>query len=367
VAAPQPPSAYQVPAGAKLVRTSAELQSALAGPSADIVLADGVYDSASPFTNANGHRVYAEHVGAAVLRAGFVLGGNFGSGGGVLRGLRFDVTTASKTLGGGIVHVWGPGAANSKILDCTFRGNRAIPYGLLVYAPSGVEARRLEFYGFTDVALRASNNVLVEFGGSTPKLAAISDIHVDGVTRPTPGASDGTAEAGLWIGHPVVDGVQRIRVRNVSWSGIETVNNSWQTTFSDLDIDMSGPSQAAGVGVYMEHYNHKNVFRNFRVVGAKVGFSAEWSDPSWGGKPGANYVTIQDGLVDAATSTLPGNQAGVYLDEGTAGTTVTNVRFLNQNWAGISAYKNTTWNFSGNDYSKLGPNAVPVRTQHISG
>jgi hypothetical protein len=130
---------------------------------------------------------------------------------------------------------------------------------------------------------------------------------------------------------------------------------------------MSGPWQAAGVGVYLEHYNHGNVFRNFRVAGAKVGFSAEWSDPGTGGKPGANNVTIRDGLVDAAGSTLPGNQAGVYLDEGTTGTTVTNVRFANQNWAGISAYKNVNWSFTANDYSKLGPKAVAVRTQHISG
>jgi hypothetical protein len=350
------------------VRTTAELQSALNAATQNIVLADGVYDSSAPFSNANSHRIYAEHVGGAVLRAGFVVGGNFNAGGGILRGLRFDVAAPSKTLGGGIVHIWGAGGANTQILDCTFRGNRAIPYGLLVYNPSGVVARRLEFYDFTDVALRASNNTLVSFGGTTPRLGAISDIHVDGVSRSKPGASNGTAEAGIWIGHPVVDGVQRVRIRNVSWSGLETVNNSWNTVFSDLDIDMSGPAQSAGVAVYMEHYNFHNVFSNFRVTGAKIGFAGEWADPAWGNQPGANFVTIRDGSVDAAKSTLPGNQAGIYLDEGTVGTIVRNVRFLNQNWAGISAYRNLgTLDLGENDFSQLAPNATSIRYAHISG
>ena len=367
-AAPAPPSPYQLPTPAAVVRTTAELQAALNGATKDIVLADGVYDSSTPFYNTNGHRIYAQNLGGAILRAGFVVGGNFGSGGGLLRGLRFDVSTASKTLGDGIVQVWGAGGASTKVLDCTFRGNRSIPYGLLVYNPSGFQARRLEFYDFTDVALRASNNTLVAYGGQTPKLTAISDIHVDGVSRPTPGSSHGTAEAGLWIGHPVTEGVRRVRIRNVSWAGLETVNNSWDTVFSDLDIDMSGPTQRAGVAVYMEHYNFNNTFENFTITGAKVGFTAEWADPATGGKPGANFVKIRNGSVDAAKSTLAGNQAGVYLDEGSHATSVKNVRFLNQNWAGIGAYRNSgTVDLEQNDFSKIKGTAKSIRFAHISG
>lgn len=368
VAAPSAPAAYSLPAGATYVRSTAEFLNALRQPTRDIVLADGAYDNPEPFYNTNDHRIYAERVGGAVLHAGIVMGGNFGAGGGLIRGVRFDVASPAKTLGGGIVHVWGRGGVNTQVLDCTFRGNRSIPYGLLVYNPSGVEARRLEFYGFTDVALRASNNTLIAYGGQTSRLAAISDILVDGVTRSVPGSSNGTAEAGLWIGHPVVQGVRRVKIRNVSWSGLETVNNSWETVFSDLDIDMSGPSQSAGVAVYMEHFNFYNVFENFRITGAKVGFAGEWADPSWGGKPGANYVTIREGSVDTAGSTLPGNQAGVYLDEGSHSTTVTNVRFLNQNWAGIGAYRNSgTAELARNDFSQIASTAAPIRYAHISG
>ncbi len=355
-----------VPVGATVVRSSAEFVAALAGSSKDIVLADGVYESSVPFTDANGSRVYAQNVGRAVLRAGLVLGGNFGAPTTVVRGVVFDVAQPSRVLGGGIVHVWGPGGANAQILDCVFRGNWAIPYGLLGLNRSGLVVKRSEFYSFTDVAVRLSNNSEVAYGGSTPVIETVEDVTIDGVSRSTPGSSGGTAEAGLWIGHPVRNGVHRIKVRNVSWSGIETVNNSWDTPFTDLDIDMGGARQARGVGVYMEHYSRKLVFERFLVVAAQVGFKAEWADPAWGGIAAAHNVVIRNGIIDAAGTTLPGNQAGVYLDEGTVSTTVTGVTFRNQNWAGISAYKNVGTNtFSGNTF-QLPAGAVQTSPNHYS-
>lgn len=365
VAAPQAPSPYAPPAGALYVRSSAELTGALAQSNRDIVLADGTYAKSGPFVNAGGNRLYAEHVGGALLTSGLVVGGNSAVAGSIVRGIIFDVSSAAATLQGSIVHVWGPGGVNAQILDCVFRGNRAVPYGIGAPNPQGLVAKRLRLLGFTDVAFRASNNQVVGYGAATPRINEISDIDVDGVSRSVPGSSNGTAEAGLWIGHPVTNGVRRVRVRNVSWSGIETVNNSWGTTFSDLDIDMSGPSQFAGVGVYMEHYNYYNVFTNFRIVGAKIGFTAEWADPSWGGKPGANYVTIRGGVVDALGSTLVGRQAGVYLDEGSNSTTVQDVVFRNQNWAGIGAYRNLGTNWFGENQYSLKPGAVQISTDHI--
>src|ERR687898_447097 len=91
VAAPQAPSSYALPAPHVYVRSSAELVSALQQSNRDIVLADGLYDHSGPFFNAGGNRVYAEHNGGAVLTAGFVVGGNSGVAGSVLRGLRFSV------------------------------------------------------------------------------------------------------------------------------------------------------------------------------------------------------------------------------------------------------------------------------------
>ena len=364
VTAPAPPSTYTIPAGALAVSTSSQLITALQGSNQNIVLADGTYDNASPFMNSN-NRLYAAHVGQAVLKAGLVLGGNFGSGGGLVQGLTFDVSDPNKTLGGGIVHIWGPGGVNSRVLDTTFRGNKTIPVGLLVYNPQGLVAQRDQFFGFTDVGLRASNNQPVAYGGSTPHIANISDIYVDGVTRATPGASNGTAEAGIWIGHPVDQGVQRLKIRNVSWSGLETVNNAWDTTYTDLDIDMSGPSQFAGVAVYMEHMTQHTAFRNFAIRGARVGFNGEWND-GVAGNAACHFVTIDSGRIDATGSTLAGRQAGVYLDEGSDSTTIRNVKFLNQNWAGIGMYKVIGSNtVTPNDFGGLRSGAVATSTDHI--
>ena len=365
VAGPTPPSAYALPTGAVWVHSAAELTTALAGPALDIVLTDGSYDQTAPFINSDGHRLYAEHLGGAVLRAGIVLGGNFGRNGAVLRGLAFDVSAASRAFGGGIVHVWGNSGTNAQILDCTFRGSWSIPVGLLAYNASGLRVQRSQFFSFSDVAVRLSDNQAVSYGSATPIIDSVQDILIDGVSRATPGSSNGTAEAGLWIGHPVRNGVHRVKVRNVAWSGIQTVNNAWDTTFDDLDVDMSGSHQAAGVGVYMEHYTRNVVFDRLNIAGVRVGFAGEWADPSWGGVAGAHNVTIRNGVIDSAGSTLSGRQAGVYLDEGTESTTVTGVMFKNQNWAGIGAYRVVGSNsFTPNTFA-MPPGSVQISTEHI--
>lgn len=366
-APPRAPSAYAVPAGAVRVTSAAELEAALASvPARDIVLADGRYETAGWFRNHEGHRLYAERPGGAVLASGLEIGANWGSGGAVVQGITFDVSDPGQTFHGALVHVWGPAGAGARVLDCVFRGNGAIAFGLLVYNPSGLVAERLAFTGFTDVALRASDNQAVPYGAATPRIASIADISVDGVSRPTPGASNGTAEAGLWIGHPVAAGVHRISVRDVSWSGIETVNNAWDTTFTDLDIDMSGPRSAAAVGIYLEHFNHRNVFERFRIAGAATGITAEWADPAWGGIAGAHETVIRNGEIDAAGASA-GKTFGVYLDEGTVSTTVTGVVFRNQSFAAIGAYKTAGTNrFEGNDTSGLAAGALPLSTEHWS-
>ena len=362
---PAPPTSYSIPAGAVVVSNSADLASALASStSQNIVLADGVYDNSAPFENANGHHLYAQHLGAAVLEAGLVMGSNYGAPGGSVQGVVFDVSDPAKVLGGGIVHVWGAGGAQSKVLDCVFRGNNVIDSGVLAYNPAGLVTQRLEFYGFTDVALRASNNQSVSYGAATPVINSISDIYVDGVSRAVPGASDGTGEAGVWVGHPVTNGVQRIKIRNAGWSGIETVNNSWNTVFSDLDIDMSGPNESAGVGIYLEHFNYHNTFQRFSIRGANTGINAEWADPSWGGVAASHLTTIEDGTIDA-TGVDNSRTVGVYLDEGTDSTVVTGVTFLDQRWAAIGAYKNVGANsFAGNDYSGLPSGVAQIRTDY---
>jgi hypothetical protein len=318
------------------VSSSRGLVTALAGTRRDIVLADGTYDSTAPFVNTHGSRLYAQHLGKAVLAAGLVVGGNFNKGGAVVRGIDFDVADPSKTLNGGEIESWGRAGANLQVLDCTFRGHGVVPVGLLASNPEGLVARRLVFSRFTDEGIRASNNLTVPYGTSTPTIDAISDIVVDRVSRPVPGSSNGTAEAGLFIGQPVANGVQRIRIRSASWSGIETANNSWNTTFSDLDIDLASRI-VSPIGIYLEHFSRNDVITNFEIRGARVGIAAEW-DEGLPGNGGAHDVRIKNGIIDA-TGSIDG-VAGVYLDAGTESTTITGVTFKNQSWAAIGTYRN---------------------------
>lgn len=364
VTPPAAPGSYSVPAGAVSVSTSAQLTSALAAGTPTIVLADGTYGGSTYFDDAGSSDIYAANPQGAVLTAGLVVGGNHSSGGAVIRGLAFDVTNSGATFQNSEVNIWGAAGEGTQVLDSTFDGNWKVGVGLLALNPDGLVAQRLQFSDFTDSGIRATNNQLASYGASVPTIKSITDISVDGVSRSTPGASNGTSEAGLWIGQPVADGVHRILIRNVSWSGIETCNNSWNTDFSDLDIDMSGSHAYAGVAVYLEHFSIGDTFESFSITGSKVGFNAEWNDGTPGNEAARND-TIANGTIDASGWNGGGHTAGIFLDEGTGSTTISGVTFENQNWAGIGAYKNSGTNsISGNTY-QLDPGAVSVSTGHL--
>ena len=128
------------------VSTSAQLVAALRRKKpTNIVIEPGTYENTKPFLNTRAHRVYARQRGRAVLKAGIVLGGNYSSGGAVLRGLSFDVRDASKTLHGGIIHVWGSAGANAQIVDCKLEGNWLIAYGVDARNPQGLVVERSSF------------------------------------------------------------------------------------------------------------------------------------------------------------------------------------------------------------------------------
>jgi hypothetical protein len=358
-----PPSAYTLPKRYVRVQNGEQLAAALARTRAtDIVLASGVYENARPFVNEHGHRIYSQKKLGAVLKAGITFGDNDGAGGGLVQGVRFDVSDPAK-VERGIIWTWGSAGSGTRILDCTFNGNRAIRIGVNAYSPGGLEAERLVFRNFLFAGLRATDNKKVSYGESTPRIETISDISVDTVADPSPGASNGRGEAGLQIGHPVENGVQRIRVRNASWMGVELFNNAWDTTYSDLDIDLTGPLQSRGVGVYLERFAYRNVFERFTLLGVKTGFNAEWADPDDGGVAASHFTTIRDGVIDAAGASLDRPSIGVFLDIGTESTTVTGVSFRNQTYAAIGTDENIGTNvFEGNDYSGLAPGAEQIRT-----
>lgn len=344
-----PPSSYAIPAGSVTVSDSAQLKAALATATKDIVVADGTYDSSSPFVNANGHRVYAQHLGGAVFKAGFVMGGNWGPGKGVLQGLAFDVSDTSKVLEGSIVHVWGTGAG-TQVLDTTFDGHSVISSGLLARQVEGLVVRRVVARNFRDWGVAVDPNV-ASYTPTTPPV--LEDIDSANVTWPVPRASNGTSEACVWVG--VTSTVRRIKARNCAWEGLWVGSGTRNSVFEDLDLN------DVGIGVYIEHFATNSTFRRIHA-GPNVdrGATCEWADPVWGSRAACTDNVFEYSYFDTRI-------LGVYLDEGTTRTTVRHSVFVNQLCGAIGDYAGVgnLWDTSGNDYSGIRAGAVPVYKHHL--
>lgn len=348
-APPAAPSAYSLPPGAVAVSTSAALERALAVERpTDIVLADGVYDNDEPFTNAFGHRVHAARVGGAVLRAGFVMGHNWGPGNGLLRGLAFDVSAPAKTLHGDIVHVWGSGKG-SRLLDLTFDGHKAVRSGIMVRQPEGVVIQRVVAGNFTDWGVIVDAN---DVNRTVQRPPTVQDVVATDVTRATPQASGGSSEACIWIGNTAV--VRRVLAARCAWEGLWTGTAARGATFEDVRVVQSE------TGVYAEHYNSAGTtFRRLDIgPSVKRGLNCEWSDPAWGGIPGCIDVVVEDSFFDTT-------RIGVYLDEGTTRTTIRRSVFRNQDWAAIADHKGVGNSYYENDVSGLRRGSVPLSHDHL--
>ena len=216
-APPAPPTTYRIPSGALTVTNSSGLIKALQGTTPrDIVLKSGNYSNSTFFNNVYGHRIYSATLGGAVLRAGLAIGGNSGTGNGLVQGVTFDVTEPARTLQNSIVHVWGTGTG-TRILDSTFSGHSSVGAGIMVRQPEGAVIQRVRVRDFTDYGVLVDANVqgLVVV---TPSL--LEDIDVANVSRAVPRSSNGTAEACVWVGNTVT--LRRALLRSCAWEGLWT-------------------------------------------------------------------------------------------------------------------------------------------------
>ena len=343
VAAPNPPAAYSLPLGAVNVASSSELIAALNRTTAtDIVLADGVYDGTAPFQNIYGHRIYAARLGGAVFHAGLVMGGNIGPGHGLVRGVVFDVSDASKTLLSSIIHVWGTGAG-SQILDSTFDGHNVISSGIHIPNPDGVVVSRIQVHNLTSYGVFADAS---DVNRTLAVPVLLEDIDVSGVSRAIPKSSNGTAEACIWLGDTGT--LRRARVRNCALMGVWTGTANHDSLHEDLDIDQTP------VAIYMEHFTTRGTFQRI-LVGPTTSraVNCEWADPGWGSKPGCVGDVIQD-------STFMSADVGVQLNPGTTTTTVRRVKFIGQRIAAIDDAQGIGNTYYDNDYTQIASTAVPI-------
>ena len=112
-------------------------------------------------------------------------------------------------------------------------------------------------------------------------------------------------------------------------------------------------------GVYLEHFTHRSRFERIRVGRhVRVGLTAEWADPGWGGLPASVDNVVQ-------SSRFESSLAGVYLDEGTTRTIIRGSTFVGQQWAAIGDYEGVDNAYYGNDYGGIAAGAVAVTRDHI--
>lgn len=348
-AAPAAPASYAIPAGAVTVSSASQLSSELAHSAVEnIVLADGTYSASSAFSNAEGHHLFAAHVGKAVLTAGIVLGGNFGHTGGSIQGLAFDIANPNAVDDNSIVDVWGAMGVDTAVRDTTFNGHFAVGYAINVNPGEGFVAQRIVASNFTSDGISVDSYPDPVTFDQRPLL---TDINVSGVSRSTPKSSDGTSEACVWLGTPVT--LQRAKLRNCAWDGLWTGFNGRGSTYSDVDVDNTP------TGVYMEHFTTSSTFNRLHVGSdVRIGVNCEWDDPSWGSKPASVDNVIENSSIQAS-------RVGVYMDEGTTGTVVKNSMFKGESAAAIVDYKGVGNSYSGNNYSGIAKTAVAVSKSHL--
>ncbi len=221
-----------------------------------IVLEDGVYDyTGSINVNVNAaHKIWARHVGAAVVRFGWqLLDQNGGAGSTEIHGVTFDMSiedpgrvhgdaSNSAILFAGQFHV-----SDTLIEDSFFYGHDWIDHAISSNAPTGFTLRRLvsrdtHVSGFR---LSIANSVVLE------------DLDVAHVARPA-GEAGGSAnhavpspnyycdsESAIILDEVAHADLDRIRVRDTRCGGINLgVNEDEQSndggTVTNVDIDFAG-------------------------------------------------------------------------------------------------------------------------------
>lgn len=386
VTPPKEPRPYQLPANAVRVSNTNEfIHQFTSSTPKDIVLADGLYDNPSPLKAGAAHRVWAAHVGDARLTFGLEFDSNQSGPGAAVHGLLFDIKNRTAGARDGpiddprveraAIRIANPTNTGVEVEDVTIYGNRAIQAGIKVLNSDGLIIRRCAVSDVLDygVFVHAFGNVAYTVSPRVPPV--VEDCEIKNVYRSPRASNNGRSEACLWVG--VQASVKRIRMRNCGWMGLWTGGNTNNATFSDLMIEDTD------VGIYLEHWTRRSLFERFQIGPTKglagpagfktrIGINTEWADPAYNGLnpvPGESLAashnnSFRDGTINSSVT-------GIFTDDA-EGTSVSNVRFLNQRFSGISEFSNSKsgysidWQAPGNDFSSISAGADPYNRRHIN-
>jgi hypothetical protein len=301
---PEPPSAsnYAIPGGATVVSTAADFQTHFTGSGAkDIRVTAGSYSRPAYLTAGAGHRVWCE---AGVT---FDFGLQFRDRtGGEVHGGTFDITTTAQMADDGNgryagIANWISASTqanfNLQVTDATINLHGLGKYGVFFGRPGGAIAKRLHITGAADAAVWAYNNGPSSVAGwlaATVTIDEISDIDAVDIFASPRGIENGEAEYAIIIGHPVLNGVSRIRARNCGWAGMLILGKVADTIFEDLDADEcwgyippitalpTDWGKLTGQGLYLERTVRGYVFRRCRFGGSagdlQRGIACEWDE-----------------------------------------------------------------------------------------
>lgn len=301
---PIPPSEanYTIPGGATEVTTSAAFATNFTGGTAkDIYVRNGAYSQTGPLTAGAGHRIWCETVDGVTFDHGVLMRDRTAW---EWHGGTFDITDPAKIAsdGGGTpktaaIIQWVSGSntnRNAKVSDVKIDIHHNGMYGVGLLQPGGGSIERIRAKNCTHEGVYAFNNASSTAAGwltTTIAIDKLHDIYVEGIYSTPRGAQDGKDEYGIIVGHPVTNGVRRIRGRNLGWAGMMTIGRVADTVFRDLNFDViygtipvGSPTSTddgylTGQGIYIERTTRRCVFERF-VLGSDMfrGFANEWDE-----------------------------------------------------------------------------------------
>jgi hypothetical protein len=359
--APVAPMQYALPAGALVVANYSQLAGAVAGTTArDIILEDGTY-SGGTLSFYVGHRLWARHVGGAVLTFGIHIEG-LGAG---IHGVKFALN-GSSSFPWNVKAAIHTGAGNYgrvgdkvSITDTWIDGGNAAERGVYAQSVNGLNIQRVVLKNLRLDGIR------VQTYGSTPVYPnppiAIGDVDVSYVKDPG-GLNNGTAEFGIMVGNSSAGSViERVNCHHVDWSCIIAAGNAVNgLTVSDVWLDYTNDR-----AFYAEHYTSDMVLKRF-LIGPHVmsGFNIEGAQAVWGWKPSGKNYKIFDGTFDTTRN-------GASVEPCNGPIDFQRVKFLHQCQYGLINDTNIPYNAghclpvgpftqSNNNFSGMQSTAQPV-------
>jgi hypothetical protein len=328
------------------------LTTALMGEATDIVLADGLYApdpsrSVSGPVSLRGHRLWAEHLGAARLEFGVRV--DEGPAGSELHGLSFEPPlnhhAAPYDEQGGTPAYYAlvsgnASGANLHVEDCFFNGGGTLWGALRLDNPSGLQLARLEIANYRQSGVYLGRNTAELAPGEsltpTPLLSDLRVEHIGWGQAELPGDWALAEQWGLCLNDTAQ--LRRVRLRDIAYTGIVLRGRTQNAELSSLDIDgvegVENPGGWAGAAaISLDQESHDVNLHHFCIgPNTRIGINGEWYQEPL---PALHAVrpVVHDGIISS-------RRFGVHFDAGSVAAAVHDLTLEGYGRAGIVFFQN---------------------------